>query len=91
MGGFKERKDLYIKPMLIEKKLAENIDFMKLSDGFKRVFADDKVDEYSLVLPIVGYTGHKVGVRGENIFGKSYRMGSMQSKQLERENLLVKT
>lgn len=68
---------MYLKPMLIENKLADRDEFLKLSDGFKRVFADDKKDESSLVLPCVGYTGHRVGVKGENIFGKSFRNGTI--------------
>jgi hypothetical protein len=66
--------------MLLENKLAEKDEFMKLSDGFKRVFGNDKKDETSLILPVVGYTGHRKGVKGENIFGKSFRNGTIQSK-----------
>lgn len=60
-----------------------NEDFMRLSDGFKRVFSNDKKDK-KLVLPISGYGGHRRGDKSQNFFGKSFRESSLQSKKLER-------
>lgn len=73
-----------IKPRLIESKVSENKDFYNLSDGFKRIFADDKQDR-KLVIPVVGYGGHRRGDRSQNYFGKSFRDTTIQSKCLERE------
>jgi hypothetical protein len=51
-----------IKPKLLETNIASKQDFFGLSDGFKRIFADDKKDE-RMVVPIVGYGGHRRGDR----------------------------
>lgn len=73
-----------VKPRIIESKIADNKDFYNLSDGFKRIFADDKQDK-KLVIPVVGYGGHRRGDRSQNYFGKSFRDTTIQSKCLERE------
>jgi hypothetical protein len=52
-----------------------------LSDGFKRIFSDDKKDS-KMALPISGYGGHRRGDRSQNFFGKSFREQSLQSKKL---------
>lgn len=56
------RTTMNIKPRLIESKVSEKTDFYNLSDGFKRVFADDKKDK-KLIIPVVGYGGHRRGDR----------------------------
>jgi len=75
---------LNIKPKIIESKIADSIDFYNLSNGFKRVFADDQKDK-KLVIPVVGYGGHRRGDRSQNYFGKSFRDTTIQSKCLERD------
>lgn len=72
-----------VKPRIIESKVAENVDFYNLSDGFKKIFANDKQDK-KLVIPVVGYGGHRRGDRSQNYFGKSFRDTTIQSKHLER-------
>ena len=51
-----------IKPKLLETNIASKQDFFGLPDGFKRIFADDRKDE-RMVVPIVGYGGHRRGDR----------------------------
>ena len=75
--------EVVIKPKWIESKVADNKDFYNLSDGFKRLFADDKKDQ-KMVIPVVGYGGHRRGDRSSNFFGKSFRDTTIQSKALER-------
>ena len=75
-------KDI-IKPRLLEGNLAQNMEFAGLSDGFKKIFASDKKDQ-KMVIPVVGYGGHRRGDRSQNFFGKSFRDQSIQSKALER-------
>lgn len=70
-------------PRILESKVSENVDFYHLSDGFKRIFADDKKD-MKLVVPVVGYGGHRRGDQSQNYFGKSFRETTIQSKCLER-------
>ena len=73
-----------IKPRIIESKVSSNTDFYNLSDGFKKIFANDKKDK-KLIIPVVGYGGHRRGDRSQNYFGKSFRDTTIQSKCLERE------
>ena len=72
-----------VKPRILESKISENSDFYNLSDGFKRIFADDKKDR-KLIVPVVGYGGHRRGDRSQNYFGKSFRETTIQSKCMER-------
>lgn len=72
-----------VKPRVLESKVSENKDFYNLSDGFKKIFADDKKDR-KLVVPICGFGGHRRGDRSQNYFGKSFRDTTIQSKCLER-------
>lgn len=72
-----------IKPRLLEAKIAESDKFFNLSDGFQKIFANDKKDQ-KLVIPICGYGGHRRGDRSQNYFGKSFRDITIQSKRLER-------
>ena len=54
-----------------------------MSDGFQRVFANDKKDE-EIIVPITGYKGHKRGDKSHNFFGRSFRECAIQSRKLER-------
>ena len=72
-----------VKPRILESKVSEHEDFYRLSDGFKRIFADDRKDK-KIIVPVVGYGGHRRGERSQNYFGKSFRDTTMQSKCLER-------
>lgn len=49
-----------VKPKLLESKIATAEKFSTLSDGFKRVFANDSKDQ-KMVIPICGYGGHRRG------------------------------
>ena len=83
-GGFAgSQTTTSVRPRILESKVAENRDFYNLSDGFKRIFADDKKDR-KLIVPVVGYGGHRRGDRSQNYFGKSFRDTTIQSKCLER-------
>ena len=73
-----------VKPRILESKVSEHPEFYNLSDGFKRIFGDDKKD-MKVIVPVVGYGGHRRGDRSQNYFGKSFRDTTIQSKCLERE------
>lgn len=77
-------KQIDIKPRLLETRITEDENFMKVSDGFKRLFSNDREDQ-KLVLPISGYGGHRRGDRSQNFFGKPFRDISIQSKRLQRQ------
>lgn len=84
-GFFDPNKEIIndIKPKLLETKIAESEHFFRLSDGFKKIFANDKKDR-KMVIPICGYGGHRRGDRSQNFFGKSFRDVAVQSKRLQR-------
>lgn len=67
---------LEIKPHVLESKVSINTDFMGLSNGFKKVFTDNKGDR-KMVIPIAGYGGHRRGENCANFFGKSFRESSI--------------
>ena len=73
-----------LKPRVLETRATRNSDFYTLGEGFKKVFADDKADQ-KMVVPVVGYGGHRRGDRSQNYFGKSFRETTIKSKCLERE------
>lgn len=76
-------KGTTIKPQLLENQVFNKKEFFSLSDGFQRVFANDKKDT-NLVIPISGYKGHKRGDKSQNFFGRSFRDCAIQSRKLER-------
>lgn len=73
-----------VKAKLVESKVSAHPDFFTLSDGFKGLFANDKKDR-KMIIPVVGYGGHRKGDRSANFFGKSFRETTLQSKCLERQ------
>ena len=72
-----------LKPSLLESKVSGSQEFFGLSDGFKKIFANDKKDK-KIVIPICGYGGHRRGDRSQNYFGKSFRDVTIQSRGLQR-------
>lgn len=73
-----------VKPKIIESKVSNKEDFFNLSDGFKKIFGNDKKDQ-KMVIPVCGYGGHRRGDRSQNFFGKSFRDITIQSKNVERQ------
>ena len=73
-----------VKPRLLEARVTEDKNFMKLSDGFKRLFSNEREDK-NIILPIAGYGGHRRGDRSQNFFGRPFRDISIQSKRLQRQ------
>jgi hypothetical protein len=75
---------MVVKPKVLESKVANKKQFFNLSDGFQRVFSDDAKDQ-KMVVPVVGYGGHRRGESSQNFFGKSFKETTIQSKFLERQ------
>lgn len=75
---------LNIKPLILESKIADPKNFLRLSDGFKKVFSNDEQDR-KMMVPISGYDGHLRGRSSQNFFGKSFREMTLQSKLFERQ------
>lgn len=76
--------DFEIKPKFLEAKVGLRKEFFGLSDGFKRIFANDDQDQ-SMVVPVAGYAGHRRGDKSANFFGKTFRETSLESKRLQRK------
>jgi hypothetical protein len=73
-----------VKPKLLESKATTQDNFFQLSEGYQRVFSNDNRDQ-KMVVPVVGYGGHRRGDQSQNFFGKSFRDSTIQSKFLERQ------
>lgn len=74
-----------MRPGVLERGLATNTNFFRLSDGFKKVFTDDNSERH-MSIPVVGYTGHRKGERAENVFAKNFRETSFEAKGRMRVN-----
>ena len=51
-----------VKPRVLESKVSEHQEFYNLSDGFKKIFGEDRQDR-KIIIPVVGYGGHRRGER----------------------------
>lgn len=51
-----------VKPKMLETNVVHKDEFYTLSEGFKKVFVNDKEDQ-KMVIPVVGYGGHRRGDR----------------------------
>lgn len=71
-----------VKPKLLESKIVNKQSFFSLSNGFQKVFANER--DKKLSIPIAGYSGHVRGDKAQNYFGKTFRDTAIQSKRLER-------
>ena len=73
-------------PVASEKKFQQNVDFARLSDGFKRILCNNN-DEKEMKIPIVGFAGHQKGIKARNFYGKAFRETSLASKKVLRSTL----
>lgn len=73
-----QAREVAVKPAILEKGLASNENFARLSDGFKRVFTEDNADRH-MKIPVVGYTGHRKGEKAENMFAKNFRESGFEA------------
>ena len=73
-----------VKPKVLESKVSSQQKFFNLTGGFQKVFSNDRADQ-KMVVPVVGYGGHRRGESSQNFFGKSFKETAIQSKFLERQ------
>jgi hypothetical protein len=78
-----QAREVAVKPSVLERGLAKNVNFASLSDGFKRIFTEDTTDRH-MRIPVVGYTGHRKGERAENMFAKNFRESSFEAVRNQR-------
>ena len=56
-----------------------------MTDGFKRAASSAKnaninPNQGEIKVPVAGYTGHRMGYKSQNFYGKNYRDCTIQSK-----------
>ena len=80
-----------MRPKLNTKDLAENADFQNLSETQKTALNSSKYremlglpDNTEMRVPVVGYTGHRMGYRSQNFYGKNFKDCSIQSKVISK-------
>ena len=66
-------------------------EFQTLSAGFQIAMTSNKhrevnkmPDNTKVQIPVVGYTGHRMGYKSQNFYGKNFRDCSVQSKMVQR-------
>ncbi len=62
-----------------------------MTDGFQNAIVSTKhreenglPDNQELRLPISGYTGHRMGYKSQNFYGKNFRDCAIQSKFVQK-------
>ena len=78
-------KEVQVKPRLIERSLASSVPYQTLSTGFQRVFAREDDQDQKMRLPVVGYAGHRKGLKAENVFAKNFRDATIGAERNLRE------
>lgn len=74
-------KDVQVKPSLIEQNLIHQDKYKTLSEGFQKVFTHKDTEDQSMRLPVVGYAGHRKGLKAENVFAKNFRDASIGAEK----------
>ena len=66
-------------------------DFQTLSAGFQIAMTSNKhrevnqmPDNTKVQIPVVGYTGHRMGYKSQNFYGKNYRDCAIMSKMVQK-------
>jgi hypothetical protein len=76
-----------LRPKLNTKDITEHEEYEKLSQNQKSALNSTKYremlglpDKSEMKVPVVGYTGHRMGYRSQNFYGKNFKDCSIQSK-----------
>jgi hypothetical protein len=94
--NIEHRKDPFfnvnpMRPRLKDRDVRTAEDFQTLSAGFQIAMTSNKhrevnqmPDNTKVQIPVVGYTGHRMGYKSQNFYGKNYRDCAIQSKMVQR-------
>ena len=94
--NIEHRKDPFfnvnpMRPRLKDRDVRANEEFQTMSAGFQIAMTSNKAredakmpDNTKVQIPVVGYTGHRMGHKSQNFYGKNYRDCSIQSKMVQR-------
>lgn len=76
-----------LKPKLNTRDITEHPEYEKLTETQKSALSTSQYrqnlglpDKSELKIPVVGYTGHRMGYRSQNFYGKNFKDCSIQSK-----------
>lgn len=96
VNKIEHRKDPFfnvnpLRPRLKERDVRSADAFNTLSAGYQIAMNSQKhreeqglPDNQKVQIPVVGYTGHRMGYRSQNFYGKNFRDCSIQSKMVQR-------
>lgn len=84
-------KDIAVKPRLIERGLAQSSNYQSLPEGFQKVLAEKDLEDQAMRLPVVGYSGHRKGLKAENVFAKNFRDATIGAERNLRERKITKS
>ena len=94
--NIEHRKDPFfnvnpMRPRLKDRDVRTAEDFQTLSAGFQIAMTSNKhrevnqmPDNTKVQIPVFGYTGHRMGYKSQNFYGKNYRDCAIQSKMVQR-------
>jgi hypothetical protein len=78
-----------LRPRLKERDVRSTEAFGTMSAGFQIAMNSNKSrdeiglpDNTKVQIPVVGYTGHRMGYKSQNFYGKNYRDCAIQSKMV---------
>lgn len=80
-----------MRPRLKDRDVRQTGDFNTLSAGFqiamgsnRQAEAEGKPSKDEVFVPVVGYTGHRMGYKSQNFYGKNFKDASIMSKMVQR-------
>lgn len=80
-----------LRPRLKDRDVRTTDEFKTMSAGFQIAMDSTKAREQlglpgnqEVNIPVNGYTGHRMGYRSQNFYGKNFRDCSIQSKMIQR-------
>ena len=94
--NIEHRKDPFfnvnpMRPRLKDRDVRTAEEFQTMSAGFQIAMTSNKAreeakmpDNTKVQIPVVGYTGHRMGYKSQNFYGKNYRDCAIQSKMVQR-------
>lgn len=94
--NIEHRKDPFfnvnpMRPRLKDRDVRTAEEYQTLSAGFQIAMTSNKhrednkmPDNTKVQIPVVGYTGHRMGYKSQNFYGKNYRDCAIQSKMVQR-------
>ena len=80
-----------MRPRLKDRDVRTAEEYQTMSAGFQIAMTSNKhreenkmPDNTKVQIPVVGYTGHRMGYKSQNFYGKNYRDCAIQSKMVQR-------